>query len=87
MKSAFCFLVLVTLVLSTCFETDAIRQKRQVVIKQRLPISDRSVYARRNFAQPEVVSDVYEVYVGPSQFVSEVLPYGVVSYFENHAFS
>ncbi|CAL8131430.1 unnamed protein product [Orchesella dallaii] len=28
--------------------------------------SDRSVYARRNFALPDVVSDVYEVYVGPS---------------------
>jgi len=27
--------------------------------------SDRSVYARRNFGQPDVVSDVYEVYVGP----------------------
>lgn len=28
--------------------------------------SDRSVYARRSFALPDVVSDVYEVYVGPS---------------------
>ncbi len=37
----------------------------QVVIKHR-PMSDRSVYARRNFAQPDVSSDVYEVYVGPS---------------------
>lgn len=28
--------------------------------------ADRSVYARRSFALPDVVSDVYEVYVGPS---------------------
>lgn len=28
--------------------------------------TDRSVYARRSFALPDVVSDVYEVYVGPS---------------------
>jgi len=42
------------------------RTKRQVVITQRQPISDRSVYARRNFAHPDVVSDIYEVYVGPS---------------------
>ncbi|ODN05017.1 Superoxide dismutase [Cu-Zn] [Orchesella cincta] len=28
--------------------------------------ADRSVYARRNFALPDVVSDVYEVYVGPT---------------------
>lgn len=28
---------------------------------------DRSVYARRSFALPDVVSDVYEVYLGPSE--------------------
>jgi len=49
-------------------ESEAKRQKRQVTITKRT--ADRSVYARRNFAQPEIVSDVYEVYVGPSQFVS-----------------
>lgn len=60
-------LVIMTILLAS--SGSAWRHKRQVVIQQRQPVSDRSVYARRNFAQPDVVSDIYEVYVGSSKVI------------------
>jgi len=43
-------------------------RRNENVEKPLIRNTDRSVYARRNFALPDVVSDVYEVYVGPSAF-------------------
>ena len=45
-------------------------QSNAPIVVNPVPPHDRSVYARRNFGQPNVASPVYEVFVGPSDYVS-----------------